>query len=134
MKTKTNKSAAGTSFHQTTILSSVHELEFNLGKPTYEDNSGHDKVNYEWVCEDDLGNVFTIYTWKEYRPLNEFEKINFHIGGKNKMITENAKRELEEFIGRDLTDERQERFYEELNSGRLDTFDKFVKFATSNFS
>lgn len=127
----TKKSAVGTSFHNTTILCTPNELKHYLGEPTYDDNCGDDKVNLEWVCEDKLGNVFTIYDWKEYRPLSWDEKVNWHIGGNNFRITENAKKELEELFGRDLTDEVQENFYKELHSGNLKSFDDFISYVSN---
>jgi hypothetical protein len=42
------------------------------------------------------GDVFTVYSWKEYRILHEHEIIEFHIGGMSKAITEQAKREIYE--------------------------------------
>jgi hypothetical protein len=73
----------------------VNELIKVIGEPTYVVNDGEDKVNIEWELEDDNGNVITIYDWKEYRKIGYDEKINWHIGGKNKDITDNAKEEIE---------------------------------------
>jgi hypothetical protein len=95
MLKSTSKEANGTSFHNSTVRASVNELIEVVGKPTYEDNTGQDKVNIEWVLEDDNGNVITIYDWKEGHSLSYDEKINWHIGGKNKDITDNAKEEIE---------------------------------------
>jgi hypothetical protein len=89
----TNKSASGTSFHGTVINTTVSTLEKILGGITYEYNSG-DKVNFEWVCETKDGEIFTIYDWKEYRPIGYDEVIEFHIGGNNETITEKALNEL----------------------------------------
>jgi hypothetical protein len=95
MLKSTSKEANGTSFHNSTVRASVNELIEVVGKPTYENNIGQDKVNIEWVLEDDNGNVITIYDWKEYRKIGYDEKIVWHIGGKNKDITDNAKEEIE---------------------------------------
>jgi hypothetical protein len=95
MLKSTSKEANGTSFHSSTVRASVNELIKIIGEPTYEDNTGEDKVNIEWVLEDDNGNVVTIYDWKEYRPLSYDEKINWHIGGMEKNITDNVKEEIE---------------------------------------
>ncbi len=63
---KTEKSANGTSFHDVTITASINDLTRLLGEPTYVDNTGMDKVNYEWNCQTYEGDVFTVYSWKEY--------------------------------------------------------------------
>ena len=95
MLKKTSKDVFGTSFHLSTVRASVNELIKVIGEPTYVVNDGEDKVNIEWELEDDNGNVITIYDWKEYRKIGYDEKINWHIGGKNKDITDNAKEEIE---------------------------------------
>jgi len=83
-----------TSFHFTKIRTTVAKLRKALGDPQEENNSGDDKVNFDWNCETEDGEVFTIYDWKEYRKIKENELIEFHIGGKDKSITEKAKGEL----------------------------------------
>ena len=90
----TEQSADGTSFHFTTIKTTVNKLSNALGKAQYIDNTGEDKVNFDWICETKDGEVFTIYDWKEYRSIEPYETIEFHIGGDNKIVTEKAKREL----------------------------------------
>jgi hypothetical protein len=97
---KTNKSTGGTSFHDTTIGTTIHTLNKLLGEPVCVDNTGMDKVNYEWEMETDNGDVFTVYDWKEYRILHEHEIIEFHIGGMSKAITEQAKNEMYEALGK----------------------------------
>jgi hypothetical protein len=97
---KTNKSTGGTSFHDTTIGTTIYTLRKLLGEPVCEDNTGESKVNYEWVMETWGGDVFTVYDWKEYRPLDEHEVIEFHIGGNSKAITEQAKKEIYEVFER----------------------------------
>ena len=91
---KTEKSANGTSFHDVVINSSINELTQLLGEPSYTDNSGEDKVNVEWDCELEDGRVVTIYDWKEYRPIGKDEMIEWHIGGYNHIVTEQALIEL----------------------------------------
>jgi hypothetical protein len=91
---KTTKSPSGTSFHDTTVRTTIHTLLKLLGQPTIVDNTGLDKTNYEWEMETSDGDVFTVYDWKEYRILNEHEVIEFHIGGMSKAITEQAKNEI----------------------------------------
>ena len=62
---KTNKSTGGTSFHDTVVGTTIHTLNKLIGEPTYVDNTGMDKVNYEWEMETSDGDVFTVYSWKE---------------------------------------------------------------------
>lgn len=99
MAKKTNQTPNGTSFHGTVIVCSANELKTVLGEPTYEDNTGEDKVNLEWVCETENGKVFTVYDWKEYRPISEDEEIEWHIGGHNQKDTRDAYDEIVEEIG-----------------------------------
>ena len=96
----TEKDVNGTSFHNTTINCSVSTLRKVLGEPYDENNSGEDKVNYCWFMETDNGDVFTVYDWKEYRVLNENETIEWHIGGHNQNVTEDAKYELRNAIAK----------------------------------
>jgi hypothetical protein len=65
-----------------------------LGAPQYSDNTGEDKVNFDWTCETRTGEVFTVYDWKEYRPISRTELIEWHIGGHNRSVTERALIEL----------------------------------------
>jgi hypothetical protein len=94
MLKSTSRSSSGTSFHYSTVRASVNELIKVIGEPTYESNDGEDKVNIEWELEDDNEDVVTIYDWKEYRKIGYDEKIEWHIGGMSKNITDNAKREI----------------------------------------
>ena len=103
MKT-TSKEVDGTSFHETTINCSVATLRKVLGEPEYEPNDGEDKINFEWVLETDSGDVFTVYDWKEYRSLSESDMIEWHIGGRNRTSTEQAKSEIREAIARSQAD------------------------------
>ena len=83
-----------TSFHGTEFRASANEIIAILGEPTYDSNDGSDKVNLEWICETETGEVFTIYDWKEYRPISRTELIEWHIGGLNRIVTERALIEL----------------------------------------
>ena len=91
---KLSNKNASTSFHNTTIKTTVNKLTNVLGEAQIIDNTGDDKVNFDWNCETEDGDVFTIYDWKEYRPIGLNEMIEFHIGGESKSITEQAKMEL----------------------------------------
>lgn len=88
------KSANGTSFHDTVITCTYNQLVLAIGVPQCSDNTGEDKVNFDWTCELEDGRVFTIYDWKEYRPIGKDEVIEWHIGGSNRMVTEQALIEL----------------------------------------
>ena len=75
-----NKSATGTSFHGHRVKATPNQLIEVLGEPQFADNSGQDKTNFDWVCETQDGEVFTIYDWKEYKPLDMDSYYSFHIG------------------------------------------------------
>jgi len=90
----TRKDPSGTSFHNDTFQATVSELRQILGEPYSESNDGQDKVNFDWVMETEDGQVFTVYDWKEYRPLSEDEIIEWHIGGHSSLVTMKASREI----------------------------------------
>ena len=85
----------GSSFHSDIIFATPNELRHILGEPDWDSNDGADKVNMEWYRQMPDGNIFTVYDYKEYRSLPENEVIEWHIGGYNKDVTEQAKREIE---------------------------------------
>ena len=88
------KSANGTSFHDTVITCTYNQLVQAIGVPQCSDNTGEDKVNFDWTCELNDGRVFTIYDWKEYRPIGKDEVIEWHIGGESGIVTRQALIEL----------------------------------------
>ena len=94
MVKETNKSCNGTSFHRTTIVTTPRKLVEMFPNSYYEQNSGEDKTNFDFVLENSKGDVFTIYDWKEYRRIDMDEEIEFHIGGFNRDITEQSKKDL----------------------------------------
>jgi hypothetical protein len=91
---KLSNKNASTSFHFITIKTTVNKLTSALGEAQCIYNTGDDKSNFDWNCETEDGDVFTIYDWKEYRSISENELIEFHIGGESKSITEKARKEL----------------------------------------
>lgn len=95
---KTTKSSGGTSFFNSTIKTSLNILKNVLGEPEWSDNSGEDKSNFDWTMENEDGNIFTVYDWKEYRIIEDNEIIEWHIGGFNNIDTEKAKTEIEQAI------------------------------------
>ena len=51
-------------------------------------------MNFELEMETNEGEVFTIYDWKEGRPLRSAERVNWHIGAKSKSDSNVAEREI----------------------------------------
>ena len=98
MAKKSNKDVNGTSFHDSEIRASVNQKIEAFGEPSYENNDGSDKVNFEWDMETENGEVFTIYDWKEYRRISKNEIIEWHIGGHSVEVTEKAAEEIEESL------------------------------------
>jgi hypothetical protein len=93
-----SKSASGTSFHGDTIVATFNELVEVIGYPQAANNNGEDKTNYDWVCETDEGVVFTIYDWKEYRPIDDDEKIEWHIGAADAFKSISAQEYMEKLL------------------------------------
>jgi len=91
---KTSKTPSGTSFHGDVFNASVSDLRKILGITFSETNDGEDKVNFEWVMENEEGEVFTVYDWKEGRVLDEDELIEWHIGGHSSFATDLAVNEI----------------------------------------
>ena len=91
---KTKQSTNGTSFHNDTFNASISDLRQILGEPADDNNSGEDKVNFEWEMETEAGDVFTVYDWKEYRKLDAHEIIEWHIGGHSGSVTDQAVNEI----------------------------------------
>jgi hypothetical protein len=89
---KTKKTTNGTSFHDSIIRASINQLNDCLWQGTF--YGFDDKVSWEWECELENGKVFTIYDWKEYRKLGKDELVNWHIGGVNRMVTQQAYSEI----------------------------------------
>jgi hypothetical protein len=96
----TRKQANRTSFHGVVVEASVEQLFKILGSPRYDSNDGSDKVNFDWVLENEDGDVFTVYDWKEYRPLEEDEMIVWHIGGSSEAVTQKAVKEIVEALSK----------------------------------
>jgi hypothetical protein len=80
-----SSSTLGTSFHGQTVNCSYNDLVKVLGLPQYADNTGKDKTNYGWDCEDEDGTIFTIYDWKEYERISNDQRIEWHIGAHSYM-------------------------------------------------
>ena len=95
----TNSDTSGTSFHNDTFKASVQDIINAIGEPSYDGNTGEDKVNFEWELETDEGDVFCIYDWKEYRRVDINEKIEWHIGAKNASVSSDAEYEVMRELG-----------------------------------
>lgn len=90
----TNQTTDNTSFHKVTIKTTIADLVRVLGEPQFQGNTGDDKVNIEWYCENENGKAVTIYDWKEGRKLKNNEVIEFHLGSKNPIDSIDGKEEL----------------------------------------
>ena len=91
---KRSNNTGGTSFHGVTLTVTPQQLIDTLGEPEYFSNDGSDKTNMDYSLETEDEIVFTIYDWKEYRPLQMDEKIKFHIGGFSYSQSVEAKNEV----------------------------------------
>jgi len=89
----------GTSYHGVTLRATPNQLLDVLGDPRFYCNSGRDKVNFDWQMQTEGGKVFTVYDWKEYRPLLPDEEICWHVGGFNLEDCEAGKAEVERALG-----------------------------------
>lgn len=94
----TDKSASGTSFHFVELEATPQQLIDLFPNSYYNRNDGSDKVNIEFTLETESGDVFTIYDWKEYRPLEMNEIIQWHIGGFNQQTCLQGKTEVLELL------------------------------------
>ena len=81
-----------------TFTATVADLRKILGEPQCEQNDGQDKCNFDWTMETEDGTVFTVYDWKEYRPLKEDEEVEWHVGGRSGADTEKALNEIDEAL------------------------------------
>lgn len=88
-----SKDPTGTSFWGSTVLATYNQLCEILGGPPQ--GGGSSKSLHDWTCETELGELFTVYDWKEYRDFGKDEPVYFHIGGHNEETTELAKKEIE---------------------------------------
>ena len=93
----------GTSWHGSSVYSTVKELRVIFGSPDYVGGID-DKVQFEWLLDLEVSNslgtsaAITIYDWKEFRKYDEEELIGFHIGGFSRQITKLAEKEIKKLI------------------------------------
>ena len=91
---KRSNNTGGTSFHGVTLTTTPQQLIDALGEPQYFSNDGSDKTNMDYSLETEDEIAFTIYDWKEYRPLQMDETIEFHIGALDHSQSVEAKNEV----------------------------------------
>jgi hypothetical protein len=96
----TKKSASITSFHGTTLKATPQQLINLFPMSCHEQNDGRDKTNFDFTLVTESGEVFTIYDWKEYRPLQMNEIIEWHIGGRNQETCLQGKAEVLELLNK----------------------------------
>jgi hypothetical protein len=94
MAKHTEKSSGGSSFYGVELSTTLQRLIDLFPNSYYSNNDGRNKVNFEFTLETESGDVFTIYDWKEYRPLETDEVIEWHIGGFNEQSCLQAKAEV----------------------------------------
>jgi len=97
---KRSNNTGGTSFHGVTLTTTPQKLIDVLGEPDFFGNDGSDKTNMEYSLETEDEIAFTIYDWKEYRPLQMDELIEFHIGGFSYSQSVEAKNEVLQLINK----------------------------------
>ena len=97
---KRSNNTGGTSFHGVTLTVTPQKLIDVLGEPDFFGNDGSDKTNMDYSLETEDEIAFTIYDWKEYRPLQMDEKITFHIGGFSYSQSVEAKNEVLRLINK----------------------------------
>jgi hypothetical protein len=96
----TNKTSSGTSFYGIEFSATPQQLVDLFPDSYNEQNDGEDKTNFDFTLETENGDVFTIYDWKEYRPLEMNEIIEWHIGGKNEQTCLQGKAEVLELLNK----------------------------------
>ena len=82
-KIENNTQLNGTSFHGSTINTTPNDLinlAESIGAEYNSGNTGEDKTNFDFGFLTDDGIPFSVYDWKEYRPLELSEIITFNIG------------------------------------------------------
>lgn len=85
------------SFHGITITTTVNKLIEAIGEPMWENNSGEDKSNYDFLLPVEDFEAF-VYDWKEYRSIRPDEPIEFHIGTDTRMQSLIALEELRKLL------------------------------------
>lgn len=88
MYIKLSKEEVGIKHNGTSLSGYLPEVRYSdlvkaFGEPTFLEPSGDNKIQKEWVFEDEDGNTFTVYDYKTY---DEFftmnENTDWHVGSK----------------------------------------------------
>ena len=96
----TNKTSSGTSFYGIEFSATPQQLVDLFPDSYNEQNDGEEKTNFDFTLETESGDVFTIYDWKEYRPLEMDEVVEWHIGGFNEQSCKQGKQEVLELLNK----------------------------------
>jgi hypothetical protein len=102
---RSDQGVGGTSFHRHTFRASKAWIVETIGEPEWTERAYqniNDKVQNEWICETEDGDVFTIYDWKEYRTYSDDEMIEWHIGGHSGGVTRQAQEEIEVLLNKSV--------------------------------
>ena len=100
MAKHTKQSSSGTSFHSVEFSATPQQLVDLFPDSFRSHNDGEDKTNFDFTLETESGDVFTIYDWKEYRPLEMDEVVEWHIGGFNEQSCKQGKQEVLELLNK----------------------------------
>ena len=100
MAKHTNQSSSGTSFYGVGFSATPQKLIDLFPDSFHMQNDGEDKTNFDFTLETKDGNVFTIYDWKYYRPLEMDEVVEWHIGGFNEQSCKQGKQEVLELLNK----------------------------------
>ncbi len=100
----TKATTAASSHHNVKIIatpSNFIELCKKYNIEYHEDNSGTDKVNFDFeFYVPEKGLYFTVYDWKHYEPLDINYFYSFNIGAKDRMASLEAKEILNEYLNK----------------------------------
>lgn len=73
----------GTSYKGMIVDTTYFDLVEAFGDPTFDEPSGDNKVQKEWVFRGEDGSVFTIYDWKTYDEEITMTQLEvWHVGSK----------------------------------------------------
>ena len=100
-KEKALSLTGGTSLKDKIVGYTFSQLYEVLGEPTFNQPSGDEKMQFEWVFTYQ-GNPFTIYDWKTYdKQYSMNELTQWHVGGKSYSgdFVEKIEKKLKEKFG-----------------------------------
>ena len=104
---KSEKSTNGTSFHNSTVISNKARISEVCGDPDYVDNSGQEKVNFEWIMETEDGFVspgrLVIPTSQKDGTFNITKRLINELGGFIETTTPSGMKTVASVIDHDDT-------------------------------